>query len=120
MHWQISQQFNFTGKKECENYFPDLYILLEQNPIPLKFSRQLFINRNKPIYNYLFVKTYKESSKIFMLKLFSKQFSLKNNDETNNLLITVGESWYSRLDTNELSAEKMQQIAVDVINSVLK
>ena len=120
MHWQISQQFNLIGKKECKNYFPDLYILLEQYPIPLKFSKQLFINRDKPAYNYLFVKAYNESSKKFVLKLFSKQFGLKNNEETFNLWVTVGESWYSRLDTNDLSAEKMQQIATDVMNSVLK
>ncbi|NQT78754.1 MAG: TetR/AcrR family transcriptional regulator [Bacteroidetes bacterium] len=120
MHWQIIQQFNLTGKKECKNFYPDLYVLLAQNPIPLKFSKQLFINRNNPIYNYLFSKAYNESSKIFVLKLFSKQFSLKNNEETFNLWVTVGESWYSRLDTNDLSAEKMQQIAKDVMNSVLK
>ena len=119
-HWEICNQFNLTGKKECKNFYPDLYVLLAQNPIPFKFSKQLFINRNKPIYNYLFVKTYNESSKTFILKLFSEQFNLKNNEETNNLWTTVGESWYSRLDTNDLSAEKMQQIAKDVMNSVLK
>ena len=120
MHWQISQQFYLTGKKECKNYFPDLYVLLEQNPIPLKFNRQLFINRNKPTYNYLFIKTYNEASKAFTLSLFSEQFGLKNNEETNNLWITVGESWYLRLDTNDLSAEKMQQTAKDIMNSILK
>ena len=120
LHWQIIQQFNLTGKKECKKYFPDLYILLEQNPIPLKFNRHLFINRSIPVYNYLFIKTLNEVSKEFLLKLFSEEFSLKNNEETNNLLVTVSESWYSRLDTNDLSAEKMQQIAKDVISSVLK
>ena len=120
MHWQIIQQFNLTGKKECKKLYPDLYILLAQKPIPLKFSKQLYINRNKPIYNYLFSKAYYESSKIFILKLFSEEYSLKNNKETFNLWVTVGESWYSRLDTNDLSAEKMQQIAKDVMNSVLK
>ena len=120
MHWQIIQQFILTGKKECKKLYPDLYILLEQNPVPLKFDRQLFINRSNPLYNYLFSKAYNESSKKFILKLFSKEFGLKNNEETFNLWVTVGESWYSRLDTNELSAEKMQQIAKDVMNSVLK
>lgn len=120
LHVQIYQQFNLIGKKECKNYLPDLYILLEQYPIPLKFCKQLFINRSKPTYNYLFVKAYSESSDIFILKLFSKQFGLKNNMETFHLWTTVGESWYSRLDTNDLSAEKMQQLAEDILDSVLK
>ena len=33
---------------------------------------------------------------------------------------TVGDTWYSRLDTNDLSAKKMQQLSKDVMNSVLK
>jgi len=120
LHWEISKQLNLTLKKECENFYPDLLVLLAQNPILLKFSKQLFINRDNPIYNYLFVKAYHESANFILLKLFSKQYGLKNNKETLNLLVTVGESWYSRLDTNDLSAEKMQQIATDVMNSVLK
>ncbi len=121
MHWQISQKFDSIGAQECKKFFPDLYLLLEQYPIPLKFSRQLFINRNNPVYNYLFVKTYYASAKAFVLKLFSKQFDLHHRDEdTYNLWLTVGESWYSRLDPNNLSAVKMQQLAEEIMNSVLK
>ena len=121
MHWQIHQQFYSVGALECKKLIPDLYLLLEQNPIPLQFSKQLFLNRNKPAYNYLFTKTYNIGAKTFILKLFSKQFDLHYNDEdTFNLWLTVGESWYSRLDTNNLSAEKMQQLAEEIMNSVLK
>ena len=121
MHWQINQQFFSVGALECKKLFPDLYLLLEQYPIPLKFSKQLFINRNKPAYNYLFAKTYSVAAKTFILKLFSKQFDLHFTDEdTYNLWLTVGESWYSRLDTNYLSAANMQQLAEEIVNSVLK
>ena len=121
MHWQINQQFCSVGALECKKYFPDLYLLLEQYPIPLQFSKQLFLNRNKPAYNYLFAKTYNIAAKTFLLKLFSKQFDLHYNDEdTYNLWLTVGESWYSRLDTNYLSAANMQQLAEEIINSILK
>lgn len=91
-HLQICQQFNIIGKRTCKNYIPDLYILLEQYPIPLKFNKQLFINRSNPIYNYLFIKVYNDSSKIFILNLFAKQFGLKDNMETFKLWVTVGES----------------------------
>lgn len=121
MHWRMSQQFCSFGARECENYFPDLYLLLEQYPIPLKFSKQLFLNRNIPAFNYLFMKTYNASASAFILKLFAKQFGLHQNDEdTYNLWLTVGESWYSRLDINNLSAKKMQKLAEEIMNSVLK
>ena len=120
MHWQINQQFCSIGSRECKKLFPDLYLLLEQYPVPLKFSRQLFINRNNPAYNYLFIKTYNASARAFILKLFSEQFDLHHIDEaTYNLWLTVGESWYSRLDPNNLSAVKMQQLAKEIMNSVL-
>ena len=121
MHWEIDQQFCSIGAQKCKKLFPDLYLLLEQYPIPLKFSKQLFLNRNIPAFNYLLMKTYNGSAKAFILKLFSEQYGLNHkNEDTYNLWLTVGESWYSRLDTNDLSAEKMQQIAKDVMDSVLK
>ena len=120
LNLKIYKQFNLTEKKECKNFNPDLLILIAQNPMLLKFSKQLFINRNNSIYNDLFVIAHSESSKIFAFKLFSKQYGLKNNKATYKLFVTVVESWYSRLDTNDLSAEKMQQNAKDVMNSVLK
>ena len=120
-HWKINLQYCSVGARECKKLFPDLYLLLEQYPIPLKFSRQLFINRNNPAYNYLFMKTYNASAKAFILKLFSEQFDLHYNyEDTNNLWLTVGESWYSRLDPNNLSAVKMQQLATEIMNSVLR
>ena len=120
MHWEINQQFCSIGVQKCKKLFPDLYLLLEQYPITLKFSKQLFLNRNIPAYNYLFMKTYNASAKAFILKLFSEHFSFHHTEEeTYNLWLTLGESWYSRLDPNNLSAAKMQQLAEEIMNSVL-
>ena len=120
MHWEINQQFCSIGTQKCKKLFPDLYLLLEQYPIPLKFSKQLFLNRNIPAYNYLFMKIYNASAKAFILMLFSEQFSFHQTDkDTYNLWLTVGESWFSRLDSNNLSASKMQQLAEEIMNSVL-
>lgn len=121
LHWQLSHQFSSDGIGSCKRLFPDLYKLLEQYPIPLQFNRQLFFNRHIPAYNYLFLKMYTTHSHSFILNLFVKQFSLNQpNEIIHNLWVTVGESWYSRLDVNDLSAEKMQQLAEEIMNSVLK
>lgn len=120
MHWQISQQFCADGADKCKK-LPDIYLLLEQFPIPLQFDRQLFLNRNNPVYNYLFKKNYSTSAQSFILKLFSEHFNLQyNNEDLYNLWLTVGESWYSRLDPKNLSAVKMQELAEEILNSVLK
>ncbi|NOX84946.1 MAG: TetR/AcrR family transcriptional regulator [Chlorobi bacterium] len=120
-HWQISLQFSASGAPVCRKLFPDLYLLMEQYPLPLQFNRQLFLNRINPAFNYLFLKIYSSHAKAFVLKLFSEQFGLHHNDEdTYNLWLTVGETWYSRLDPEDLSAVKMQQLAEDIMNSILK
>ena len=54
IHWQINKQFCSIGAWECKKFFPDLYLLLEQYPIPLKLSKQMFLNRNNPASIYLF------------------------------------------------------------------
>lgn len=121
MHWEISRQFSSAGTEKCQKLFPDLYELIAQYPIPLLFARQLFFNRNIPAFNFMFINMFIEHSNAFILKLFSEQFGLHETKETTyNLWLTVTESWYSRLDPDDLSAEKMQQLAKDIMNSVLK
>ncbi len=120
-HWKICLEFSVTASKECKKLFPDVYILLEQYPIPLKFSKQLFLNRHILSFNYLFVKAYGYHANHFALKLFSEQFNLNQTEEDlTNLWTTVGESWFSRLDVNDLSAKTMQLLAEGIIKSVLK
>ena len=120
-HWQMGQDFNTAGIESCKRFFPDLYKLVEKYPIPLQFTRQLFFNRHIPAFNYMFNKMYSSHSHSFILTLFSEQFGLHQSKEIiGNLWVTVGESWYSRLDPNNLSAVKMQQLSEEIMNSVLK
>ena len=120
-HWEICLQTSIIGSKKCKKLFPDLYNLAEQYPIPLKFSKQLFLNRHILSFNYLFVKAYNYHANTFVLKLFSEQFNLNQTKENLiNLWTTVGDSWYSRLDVNDLSAKKMQLLAEDIMKSVIK
>ena len=69
----------------------------------------------------MFNKMYSSHSHSFILTLFAEHYSLHQSKEIiENLWITVGDSWYSRLDPDNLSAEKMQKLAEEIMNSVLK
>lgn len=121
IHWQMCQDFNSVGIESCKRLFPDLYNLIEKYPIALQFNRHLFLNRHIPAFNYMFNKVYSTHSHYFTLTLFSEQFGLLQSKEIiGDLWVTVGESWYSRLDPNNLSAVKMQQLSEEIMNSVLK
>ncbi|MCB2222397.1 MAG: TetR/AcrR family transcriptional regulator [Bacteroidetes bacterium] len=121
MHWDIAEKFNEIGKTSCNQLFPDLYDLLAENPVPLQFSMQLFHHRSKPAFNFLFIKTYEASAKTFLLYLFAEHYSLTQTErEIFNLWITVGEAWYSRLNKEDLSSERLQKVARDIMDSVIK
>ena len=120
-HWDIVQQFNRNGQTGCKQLFPDLYQALSEHPVPLKFSIQLFRHRHIPAYNFLFIKTYESSAKAFVLKLFAEHYQLNQPaNELYNLWLTVGETWYSRLNFNELSASTLQQHAEEIMESVVR
>ena len=119
MHYKISQEFIRQGKERCNRLIPDLYSLLAEYPIPLKFSRQLFHHKHIPNCNFLFIKTYEESANGFILDLFAEHMNLNpGNKKVLNLYQTLGESWYSRLDPDDLSAESMQKHAEDIMKDL--
>lgn len=116
LHWQIALQFNELGKEKCTKLFPDLYDILEQNPIVLQFSLQLFRHRSQPAFNYIFLKTYQASAKSFALELFRKHFDLtQSTNEVYLLWLTLGEAWYSRLDPEDLTSETLQKHSLEIL-----
>jgi len=120
MHWEIALYFDRQGKAECKQLFPDLYNILAEHPVPLKFSIQLFRHRNTPAYNFLFIKTYESSAMSFLLRLFSKEYKLAQPEsELLKLWLTVGETWYSRLVLEDLSAKTLQRNAEEILNTVV-
>jgi AcrR family transcriptional regulator len=118
-HWAICQEFNQIGYASCKNLIPDLYELLASYPIPLQFSRQLFHYRHMPRFNFVFVKSYEASAQAFVLALFAGHMDLHlPQDDLKHLFLTLGESWYSRLDPKDLSAGTLRRHAEDILQDL--
>lgn len=118
-HWIMAKEFNTIGKEKCLQLFPDLYQLLEQIPIPLQFNMQLFHHRDHPRFNFLFVKIYESSARSFALKLFKEQLGLSHREkDVYHLWLTMGEAWYSRLDSNDLTSSTLQKHAEEILNNL--
>jgi len=119
MHWHIVEQFNKMGKEKCQNLFPDLYALIAEYPVSHLFNMQLFHARSTPEFNFLFIKTYETIAKAFALKLFAREYQLDQfESEVSNLWLTVGETWYSRLTPQDLSASTLQRHAEEIMKTV--
>jgi AcrR family transcriptional regulator len=119
MHLKIANDFDRSGMARCKRLFPDVYNLLAESPVPLKFNIQLFRHRDNPSYNYLFVKTYQASANVFVLKLFAEHLGLEHTQkDIYTLWLTLGEAWYSRLDPQDLSAGTLQRHAKEILQSI--
>lgn len=121
MHWKIAVNFSREGKATCSQLFPDLYDALAKYPVPLQFNIQLFRHRHVPAYNFLFIKTYEDSARAFLIKLFAREFNLSRPEsEVFNLWLTVGEAWYSRLNSADLSSSTLQMHAREILSAVIQ
>jgi hypothetical protein len=119
MHLEIANDFDHSGISRCKKLFPDVYNLLAENPVPLKFNIQLFRHRDNPSYNYLFIKTFQASANKFVLKLFAEHIGLKHTEkDLYTLWLTLGEAWYSRLDIRDLSADTLQKHANEILQNI--
>jgi len=121
LHWNIAINFNNEAKTFCTQLFPDLYEALAQHPIPLQFNIQLFKHRNIPAFNFIFIKSYEDSARAFLLKLFAEEYDLGHpQSELFKLWFTVGEAWYSRLNPDDLSASTLEKHAHEILDAVIQ
>lgn len=120
-HVDVIDSFIGLGKQECKRLIPDLYGLLERFPMGLKFQRQLFLNRHIPQFGYLFSKSHDQTINELILDLFFDEFDLNlKREDAARLWLTLTESWYARIDPENLVADELQRIAEDIMTSILK
>ena len=99
-------------KKQNSTYI-QLFELLSAYPDEIKFNKQLFIHRENPAMNLVFLYGI-NSVKPIILSLLKSHFKLSENIEhINAVWMTMVESWYSALDVNNLTAKHMQNISED-------
>jgi AcrR family transcriptional regulator len=118
-HWDIIEIFNSEGKEKCNQLFPDLYDLIGDYPIPLKFTLQLFYNRSNPRFNFLLIKAYEAMAERFALNLFANHLGLiQSEKKVYHLWLTLGEAWYSRLDPDDLSPKALQKHSEEILKTL--
>jgi len=97
--------------KKQTNTDNELFDLLAEYPDELKFCRQLFIHRENPAMNLVFLYGI-NSVKPIIISLLKNHSKLSEDIEYfNSVWMTMVESWYSALDVNSLTAKHMQNIS---------
>ena len=117
-HLINTEIFLLACEKEL-TYFPELFQLLAQFPETLRFNKQIFLHRLNPEYNELFLEITKLSPGN-ILSSFSDYYQLSSDEDVINLIKICCDSWFSRIDTNHIDAQKMFKEFDEIIKGLLR
>ena len=119
-HYDLVHQFCDAGELQCKKYFPDLHALILTFPIGLKFMKQLFNHRYNDKFNDVFVKCNEVVERKFALGLFMDYYKLPLTvQEAAQLHASLTDTWYSRLDIDDLKLEKLSSAADEIMQTIL-
>jgi len=119
-HYNLVIQYCDAGKLHCKKYVPDLHMLILTFPIGLKFMKQLFNHRHIVKYNEVFMKTNQMGDQQFALRLFIDYFKLPLAFKEAGLLHgLLTDAWYSRLDINDMTLEKLIGSTEEIMKTIL-
>lgn len=119
-HYDLHKQFCETGKRHCKKYLPDIHQLVLVFPEGFKFHKQLFNHKQIDKYSKVFNTCNEISANEFVIQLFINYYSLpltfKDASELHESLL---ETWYSRLDTNDMTLEKLVRSTEEIMSALL-
>ena len=119
-HYDLVNQYCDAGELYCKKYVPDLHMLILTFPIGLKFMKQLFNHRHIVKYNEVFMKTNQMGDQQFALRLFIDYYKLPLAVKEAALLHgSLTDAWYSRLDINDLTLEKLISSTEEIMQTIL-
>lgn len=106
--------------KKQVNTYNEVFELLADYPTELKFCKQLFTHRKDPKMNLVFL--YGISAfKPIVFPLLKTHFKITENQKHLNILwTTFVETWCSKLNTNNLSANNMNFISEEAGEILIK
>ena len=119
-HRELHSQFVEAGKMHCKKYVPDLHQLLLAFPDGLRFHKQLFNHSHISKYQEVFNKVREITAKEFLIRLFIAYYKLPlNYEDAAQLHESLEHTWYSRLDINDLSLEKLVDSTEEIMKALL-
>ncbi len=102
------------------NSYNELFDFLAEYPVELKFSKQLFTHRENPEMNMAFLYGI-NAAKPIIISLLKSHFNLSEDIANfSSVWMTMVESWYSRLDVNNLTAKHMKDISEETAEIIIK
>lgn len=118
-HQQYFDAFQSDVKSKLKQLIPDLYEIMIDYKLGVRFHQQLIKNRHIDLYNCAYCCGNISSIKI-LLPYIKEYFGFNTSDaEVITFYNTLTDSWYSRIDTENLSVEEMTSTALFLMDNML-
>lgn len=118
-HYDMVEQYIEIALLYCKEYL-DQHKLLLRFPSGIKFHIQLFNNRHQDVYNEVYVKCNEMSAHKFSLRLFIDFYKLPLSlEEAAPIHESLLDTWYSRLNVNDLTLEKLVSSTEEIMEGLL-
>ncbi len=119
LHFQTTtEQFNLEVTKRVRVFIPDLYSVIFDFKQGMQFTKQLFKNRESPLYDEAYRKGIALSADLITPK-FQSFFKIDlPKDEVRKLWFTLTDAWFSRLNFDDYSVDSLCELSLDVWSSI--
>lgn len=119
LHLNLSHVYFDIVKNHLINFLPDIHMLNMQNITGLKFSKQVFLNRDRPKFNELYLKLIQLGNPVFIPKMLDFYDLTKDYFVAESLWMTVYDAWFARLDTNQLNVTYLSDLTESIMKPIL-
>jgi AcrR family transcriptional regulator len=119
LHFQTTAElFNTELEKRLHSLIPDLYVIALDFKLGFQFAKQLFLNREEPVYNNAYKKAIALSSDLIVpkFKLFS---NIDLPDESvKSIWFTVTDAWFSRVKFDNYSVDYLCALYYEIMDTL--
>ncbi|MCG8578654.1 MAG: TetR/AcrR family transcriptional regulator [Bacteroidales bacterium] len=112
-------EFSNLLQTRFNKFIPDLYDIVVENQMAVKFHWQLFKNRDDIRYNQVFLHMRKKNSEFIIPKVMEYYRLDLPPFLIQSIWDTVNDAWFSKLDFNNFTSPVLSKIADDMMKSVL-
>ena len=119
LHFETTTElFNTEVEKRLHSFIPDLYIISYDFKVGFQFAKQLFLNREKPVYNKAYMHGIALSADLIVPKF--KEFTKIDlpYESVKSIWFTVTDAWFSRVKFDEFSVEYLCELYYEIMDTL--
>lgn len=119
LHFKTTTElFNTELENRLHSLIPDLYVIAYEFKPGFQFAKQLFLNRENPLYNKAYKRGIALSSDLIVPKF--KAFTKIDlpHESAKSIWFTVTDAWFSRVKFDEFSVDYLCDLYYEIMDTL--